>query len=259
MSIDTQLITKLREITGAGVADCKVSLEEANNNLDQAVEILRKRGAIKAAKKAERATTEGVIAIARGEQKVAVVGLSCETDFVALNPDFVKAVNDLSRQLLDSTEADFVPAAETKIKEELIVKIGENLKLAFAQIVNGEILGIYLHANKKLASVVVLKSGSQSLANDLAMQVTAMSPKYLAPQDIPADVIAKEKEIYEQQLKTEGKPENMWEKIIPGKLNKFYQETCLLHQAFIKDDKISIGELVRKGQAEVVKFYRYQI
>jgi len=147
----------------------------------------------------------------------------------------------------------------------LIVKIGENIKLVFAEVISGGLIGAYLHANKKVAAAVVLNVGKTELATDLAMQITAMSPRYIKPQDVPAEELEKEKEIYRQQLKNEGKPETMWEKIIPGKLNKFYEEVCLLNQAYIKDDKIKIIDLIKQeskstGQeVAVLSFKRYQI
>ncbi len=261
MAIDTKLIIKLRELSGAGVGDCSAALEEANSDIDKAIEILRKKGAVKAAKKSERTTKEGVIAIAKDDSKVAIVGLACETDFVARNQDFIKAVDQMAQKLLTTPEDEFKSWAEDKIKNDLTIKIGENIKLLVAEIIKGELVGTYLHSNKKLAAVVVLSGGDGGLATDLAMQVTAMSPRYLKPEQISAEEIEKEKEIYQEQLKTEGKPEAMREKIILGKLNKYYQEVCLLKQVFIKDDKISIEDFIKKQgkEIEVVKFVRYQI
>jgi len=259
--IDTKLITKLRELTGAGIADCKAALEESDSDLDKAVEALRKKGVLKAAKKSDRATNEGVISIAQGDKKVATVGLACETDFVARTDDFIKTVDEFSVKLLEVGQGEFKNWAEEKIKNELVVKIGENIQLIDSEVVEGEVIGSYLHSNKKVAAVVVMSGGSQELANDLAMQVTAMSPQYLKPADVPAEEIEKEKEIYREQLKAENKPEAMRDKIIPGKLDKYYQSVCLLKQAFIKDDKITVEELIKQQSqgAEVIKFSRYQI
>jgi len=261
MSIDTKLITQLREATGAGIGDCKEALEEAGSDLDKAVEILRKKGAVKAAKKSERATSEGVISFTKKGNKVAVAGLACETDFVSRNEDFIKTVDEFADKLMEIGEKDFKDWADEKIKNELIVKIGENLKLVASDIIEGDVVGVYLHSNKKVASVVVLSGGDEELAVDLAMQVTAMSPKYIKPEDVTSEEIEKEKEIYREQLKAEGKPEEMWEKIIPGKLNKYYQEVCLIKQAYIKEDKKSVEQLLKeKGEnIEVVEFKRYQI
>lgn len=261
MSVDTQAITKLREITGAGIGDCKATLEEAGGDIEKAVEIMRKKGAIKAAKKSDRATKEGVIAFSRKDDKVAVVGLACETDFVARNEDFIKTVKELADKLLEMDNIDeFKSWAEEKIKNEMVVKIGENLQLAAVDILQGSVLGCYLHSNKKIASVVVLDKGSQDLALDIAMQVVAMSPKYLKPEDVDSAELKKEKEIYKVQLKNEGKPEAMWDKIIEGKVNKFYTDVCLLKQAFIKDDKKSIEKILAENNSAIIEDYRrYQI
>lgn len=261
MSIDTKIIIKLRELTGAGVGDCKEALEEASGDLDKAVEVLRKKGAVKAAKKSERQTNEGVISFAKDHSKVAVVGLACETDFVSRNEDFIKTVDEFSQKLLEVGQAELKSWAESKIKDELVVKIGENIQLAVNDIIEGDVIGTYLHSNKKIASAVVLSEGDEELAVELAMQVAAMSPKYIQPEDIPAAEIEKEKEVYRAQLKTENKPEAMWEKIILGKLNKYYQEVCLVKQPFIKEDKKSVEQLVKEkgGNIKIIKFTRYQI
>ena len=261
MAIDTKLISQLREMTGAGIADCKASLEEANGDLDKAIEVLRKKGAVKAAKKSDRATSEGVIAQVVSGNKVATVGLSCETDFVARTESFLQTVDDYAKKLMEDGETSFKSWADEMIKNELITKVGENIQLSIAEIVEGEVLGTYIHSNKKIASVVVLKGGTQAVANELAMQVAAMSPQYVRPDEVTQDVMDREKDIYREQLKTEGKPEAMWDKIIPGKLNKFYQEVCLLNQPFIKEDKLSVQEWLEQqgAEIEIVKFSRYSI
>ncbi len=261
MAIDTKLISQLRELTGAGIADCKTALEETGGNIEEAVLVLRKKGAMKAAKKAERLTKEGVIAQVKADGKVATVGLACETDFVARTKDFIDTVDAYAKKLMEIGEAKFRVWAQNHIKDELAVKIGENLQLTVAQIVTGQELGTYLHSNKKIACVVVLKGGTPQLATELAMQIAAMNPKYIKPEDVSQEEIEREIEIYREQLKTEGKPEAMWEKIIPGKLNKFYQEVCLLNQTFVKDDKLTVAAWL-KSQGEgisVERFFRYSI
>jgi len=266
MPVDIKSITQLRAMTGAGMGDCKAALEEAGGDMDKAVEIMRKKGVMKAAKKADRTTKEGVIALAKGEGKVAAVGLACETDFVALSEGFITAVNELAAELLASKKTEqFQALAEEKIKNELVVRIGENLVLAVNQVIAGPVIGTYLHSNKKIAAVVVLNAGPAELANNLAMQVAAMAPKYVKPEDVPEEEKKKEKEIYRQQLKNEGKAEAMWDKIIEGKLAKYYTDVCLLKQAYIKDDKVVIEKLIKeagdqaKEKIEVVALYRFAI
>lgn len=254
-----ELIKDIRQITGAGMSDVKKALDEASGDKDKAIEILRKKGQKIAAKKAEREIKEGVIALASAEGKVAVVALGCETDFVAKNEDFKTAVSDLAKKLLEMGKADFEAWANKYIQDELIVKIGENLQLLQFDILSGKVVGSYLHLNNKVASVVVLSEGSEDIAKEIAMHATAMSPSYLKPEDVPADVLAKEKEIYAEQLKKEGKPEDMVEKIMQGKVNKFYAEACLLKQPYIKDDKKSVEQFATDNKATIEKFVYFSL
>ncbi len=257
--INLQTITTLRQMTGAGMVDCQKALAEVNGDLDQAVEILRKKGEAKAAKKADRVAKEGLIAFKGDTQKVAVIALNCETDFVSRGEDFINAVNEMVEKLYNEGDAGFAAWADAKIKGELIVKIGENIQLNSAEIVTGEVVGTYLHSNKKAAAIVVLKGGTPELASEVGMQAVAMSPAYLNPSDVPADILAKEKEIYLEQLKNEGKPADIAEKIVGGKINKFYEENCLNKQSFIKDDKMSVEKYLESKGATIVSFKRYQI
>ena len=247
MGVDLQTITSLRNQTGAGIADCKSALEEAGGDLTKAIEVLRKKGEIKAAKKADRATKEGLVAVKKQGSKAAAVVLACETDFVAKNEDFIKAVNDYAEKLLVANEAEFKTWAEENIKAELVVKIGENIQLGGFGVIEGEVLGTYLHSNKKAAAIVALTGGNEELANDIAMQIVAMSPKYLAPENVPQEETDKEKEIYREQLKAENKPAEIMEKILAGKINKYYEDVCLLNQVFIKDDTKKISDLLKSA------------
>lgn len=258
---DIKQIKELRELTGAGMMDCQKALEESGDNMEKAVEILRKKGEKIATKKCDRDAKEGVIAISKSGNKVAIVALNCETDFVARNEDFIKVVSEFSEHLLENGCDNFENFANDKIKNELIVKIGENLKLGFFDLVEATVLGFYLHSNKKIASIVSLSSGSEDLAKDIAMHVTAMNPEYLKPEDVPSEVILKEKEIYTEQLKAEGKPENIIENILKGKEEKFYKDNCLTKQAFIKDDKMSIENLLKSAGENIVieKYKRYSL
>ncbi len=257
--VDISLVKKLRDMTGAGMMDCQKGLEETKGDLQQAVEILRKKGEKIALKKADRRASEGVIALTKSKNKVSVIILNCETDFVAKNKDFIKASQEFSDKLLELGREDFSVWAKNKIENELIVKIGENLQLGQYEIIAGDILGYYLHSNNKLATVVVLSQGSEELAKEIAMHATAMNPKYLAPADVPTEIIEKEKEIYREQLKAENKPVEIIEKIIQGKLNKFYQENCLVKQTYIKDDKINIEKLLDESKAKIASFQRFSV
>lgn len=254
-----ELVKEIRQLTGAGVADVKQALDSAAGDKEKAIEILRKAGSKIAAKKSEREIKEGVIAIAAATGKLAVVELGCETDFVARNEDFIKTAQSLAQRLLDQGQDGFAQWANDEIKNQLIVKIGENLQLGQYNLISGSLIGTYLHSNKKIVGVVVLNQGSEELAKELAMQVAATAPRYLRPEDVPSDILTKEKEIYSEQLKTEGKPETMWEKILPGKLQKFYSEVCLLKQIYIKDDKKNIEDLLKESGAVIKEFYYYSL
>ncbi|MBP6942543.1 MAG: translation elongation factor Ts [Candidatus Buchananbacteria bacterium] len=257
MPIDIKLITQLRDRTGAGIGDCRAALEEAGGDIDKAIEFLRKKGEIKAAKKADRGTTEGVIAIAKAGGAVAVVALGSETDFVARTDDFIKITEEFATQLIGQDPAEFRVEAENRIKNEVVLKVGENIQLITADIISGAVVGSYVHSTRKVAAVVALSGGDESLANDIAMHVSAMNPKYLAPEDVPAEEVAKETEIYKTLLAQEGKPEAIWDKIVDGKLAKYYEEVCLLNQAFIKDDSQSIKDLL--GEQTITDYRRYQL
>ncbi len=254
-----EIIKKVRKITGAGISDVKKALDEAQGDEEKAIEILRKAGTKIAAKKSDRDTSEGCITVLEEGDKVGVVALKCETDFVARNEDYIQAVDDLGKKLLEVGEEEFKQWSEDKIKNDLIVKIGENLQLGDFNVIEGDIIGTYLHSNRKVASVVVLEKGSVELAKDIAMHVSAMAPKYLKPEDVPEEEIAKEKEIYTEQLKKEDKPDEVIEKILEGKINKYYTEVCLLKQVFVKDDKKNIEQLLESNGGSIKEFKYYSL
>ncbi len=255
--IDLKTISQLRERTGAGMLECQQALTEAQGDINRAIEVLRKKGSAKAVKKAERATKEGIIVIklADNHQSGYLLAVNCETDFVARNADFIAFAN----QLIQSAN----PEEEFKAKkEELILKIGENLVFGPAQTLKGAYVAGYLHANKKAAGLVSFNQEvSPELAYDIAMHVTASNPLYLQPAEVPTAEVDKEKEIYQEQLKAESKPEAVKEKIIAGKLAKYYEEVCLMNQKFIKDDSLTIRQLLEQkaNGARIEKFIRCQI
>lgn len=254
-----ELVKKIRQVTGAGMSDINKALAEANGDEAKAVEILRKAGQKIAAKKADREIKEGTIVFAESAGKLAVVALGCETDFVARNPDFIAQVQALADELLKRGKDDFQAWANDKIQNDLIVKIGENLQLVKFDLIESTIMGSYLHSNRKVAAVVTLKAGTAEVARDVAMHAAAMSPKYLQPEEVPAELVDKEKEIYTEQLKNEGKPEAMWEKIMPGKIAKFYSDVCLLKQAYVKDDKQSVEQYLKANNAEIDKYFYFSL
>ncbi len=252
-----ELIKKIRIETGAPMGDIKKALDQADNDEVKAVEILRKKGQQMATKRVERSTSEGLISIKEEANKIAVVALACETDFVARNDDFKKAAEDFVIKLLVMGKDSFKEWAEQEIKNNLIVKIGENIQLNNFDIIEGEVIASYLHLNSKVAAVVVLEGGNKEQAKEVAMQVVAMNPKYVEPEDVPSEEVDKEKEIYREQLRNENKPEAMIEKILEGKVNKYYSEVCLIKQPYIKEDKISIEKYL--SEVKVKQFTLFSL
>lgn len=242
---------ELRKETGVGMMACRSALEEANGDKEKAIEILRKKGAAKAASKADREMSEGRVCI-KGNTMIV---LYCETDFVAKNDMFQELVQSLINKA-DSEGAEAAKIYFESIKSDKIQAIGENMDFDAAT-VDGEVIGKYLHTNEKVGCMVVLDGGTEEIARDVAMHATAMNPLVSNPEDVPSDIIEKEKEIYREQLMNEGKPEKIIENIIAGKVNKFCAERALASQPFVKDPSKTVAEYI--GDAKIVKFVRFGI
>ena len=264
MAIDTKTILELRKITGAGVNDCQQALEESGNDIEKAMEILRKKGASKVAKKAERVTKEGVIGIGVSDDKTigVMVQLNCETDFVARNNEYIAHVDGMVKKALENID---VEKEFEETKKDLVLKIGENIILGNFKKIQGKYISSYLHANKKVGVLVEFnRSVDEEFAHDIAMHIAAANPNYVKPEDVPAEVLEKEKEIYREQLNYEKKPEAIIEKILMGKIQKYYEEACLYNQKFIKDDAIIVKKIIESKSnihepLEVLSFTRFQI
>ncbi len=251
-------VNKLRKTTGAGMMDCKNALVEAEGDFDKAIEILRKKGQKVAAKRADRASTEGA-AIAKVNDNntvgVAIV-LGCETDFVGKNDSFVKLANDLADIALNFADKDAFLAADfggITVAEKLIEQtgvIGEKLEITAFEKIEAPFVGSYIHAGNKIATLVGLSSdaeGAATVAKDVAMQAAAMNPIALNEDGVDASVIEKEIEIAKDQLRAEGKPEAMLDNIAKGKLKRFFKDNTLVNQAFIKDSKKSVDQYVKES------------
>lgn len=255
--IDKSLILKLRQESGAGMVECQKALEESNGNMEEAIEILRKKGTLKAAKKAERATKEGLVALKINDDKTkgSMIKVYCETDFVSRNENFINLVNELVEKTFNGESAtnDF----ENR-KSDLVMKIGENLQFGEEGTIEGTLVVGYLHSNHKNGVLISFdKNIDANLASGIAMHIAAMQPKYLNSSEVPTEVLDKEKEIYTEQLKAEGKPEAIIEKIMGGKINKFYEDICLLNQKYVKDDSKSIQEII--GDAKINGYLLFKI
>jgi len=246
-------IQKLRASTGIGMMACKKALAEADGDAEKAVEILRKRGEIKAAEKSDRSTNEGVIAIS-GK---AILKILCETDFVARNEKFIKFADEIVK-IADSNGENAARDFFEKNKTDKIQEIGENLVLDEIKILqNGKIFGEYVHSNRKIGAIVALDSGEENAARDVAMHVVAMNPAVAHPSDVPQNEIEKEKEIYREQLQNEGKPAQIIDKIIDGKVKKFCAERALASQNFVKDPSTTVEKFL--NGAKIVDFLRMEI
>jgi elongation factor Ts len=262
-------VNKLRKTTGAGMMDCKKALVEAEGDFDKAIEILRKKGQKVAAKRADRDSSEGaVIAKVNAENTVgAIVSLNCETDFVAKNEGFVSLANDLANLALQyASKEDFLTASYNgmTVEEKLIEQtgvIGEKIEIGAFQRLEAPFVGSYIHAGNKIATVVGLSAnvdGAEAVAKDVAMQAAAMNPVALNEDGVDQSIIDKEIEIAKDQLRQEGKPEEMLDKIAQGKLKRFFKDNTLVNQDFIKDSKVSVANYVKSVNADlsVIAFER---
>ena len=270
--VTASLVKELREKTGAGMMDCKKVLTETDGDLEKAAELLRERGIAKAAKKSGRIAAEGLVeAYVSEDGKVgAIVEVNAETDFVAKNEEFKTFVMNVAKQVaktnpkdvetLLAEEATFEPGKT--INEVLIGKIatiGENMNIRrFARFESNGLVEKYIHGDGKIAVLVNMAKGDKEVAKDICMQIAAARPEYLNEQSVPAERVEKEKEILKVQTMNEGKPEAIAEKIVQGRIRKFFEEICLVDQIFVKDSNMKVSELLKQKDAEVVEFARFE-
>lgn len=268
MAISAAMVKELRERTGAGMMDCKKALTEADGNMERAVDILREKGLSKAAKKADRVAAEGLVTIKTNADNTvaAIVEVNSETDFVAKNQDFKDFVADVAEMVLEGDVADVEALLASNHKEgkplkdvlnDRVATIGEKLDVRrFERIAtSGKVAG-YIHGGGKIGVVVELATDSNdervlTLGKDIAMQVAAMNPKYISRDDVDPEYIAHETEVLTQQALNEGKPANIVEKMVVGRLNKELKEVCLVDQVFVKDSELTISKLIAKVAKEV--------
>jgi len=260
------LVKELRERTGLGLLECKRALAAAGGDVDKAIEELRKSSGMKAAKKAGRTAADGVVItrLADDGSYGVVVEINSETDFVARDENFLGFVNKVVDAAFAGKQTDVtaVMAGELEsAREALVQKIGENISVRRIKLVNAEsgVVGAYVHGNKRIAVLVELKGGDQDLAKDVAMHIAAVNPQVVSPADMPEEVVAKETEIYTAQAQDSGKPAEIIEKMIGGRIKKFLAENSLTEQAFVKDPDVTIGKLVSTAGAEVASFERFEV
>ncbi len=270
--VSASLVKELREMTGAGMLDCKKALDATDGNIEAAVDWLREKGISKAAKKADRIAAEGIASILVDGNEAAIVEVNSETDFVAKNEEFLSMVNTIlttilknSPKTLDEVLALNTPDGE-KI-EDLIVnktaKIGEKLSLRrFEKITknDNEQFGSYIHMGGKIATLIVTENTTEDVAKDVAMHAAAMRPLYLHSSEVPTEVLDKEKEVIKEQLLNEGKTEEQIEKIMVGKVNKYYEDIVLENQIFIKaENKENVAKFVANNGGKILSMIRYEV
>ncbi|MGY4534225.1 translation elongation factor Ts [Pseudomonas sp. GV071] len=262
--ITAALVKELRERTGEGMMDCKKALTKAGGDIEKAIDDMRASGAIKAAKKAGNVAAEGAIAVkvTADNKRAVIMEVNSQTDFLALQDDFKKFVADSIDQALaeNLTTVEPLIAARETARVELVAKVGENVNIRRLTAVEGDVLGAYVHGNK-IGVIVSLKGGTPELARDIAMHVAASNPEFLLPSEVSAEAIEREKGVFLSlnEDKIKGKPAEIVEKMVAGRISKFLAEASLVEQSFVKDPEVTVGALAKKAGAEIVSFVRYGV
>lgn len=270
MNITASQVKELRDKTGAGMLDCKKALSECNADIEKAIDYLREKGITKALKKQDRIAAEGLSNIYINSDKAVIVELNSETDFVAKNDEFKSLLDIIGKALLESDVSSMEEALKLNTKEgtinDLIVnltaKIGEKLSFRRFDIIKlkeGKTFGSYIHMGGKISSLVVISGEDEEVAKDVAMQAAAMRPKYINIDSIPKEDIEREKNVLTEQVINEGKPKDIAEKIVVGKMNKFYEETVLEEQVFIKDSSFKVKDYLKNNNSSLISLVRYEV
>ena len=268
-TINASMVKELRERTGLGMMDCKKALSAADGDMNKAIEDLRKASGLKAAKKASRVASEGIVMtkIAEDGNYGVVIEVNSETDFVARDDNFMAFSTSVLNAAFDDNNADvdsLLGAGLENLRQELVQKIGENVSVRRVERLkfnnaNQGIVESYVHSNNRIAVLISLYGGDEALARDIAMHIAAVNPMVVRPEDVPEEILAKESEIYSAQARESGKPEEIIEKMISGRLRKFVAEVSLLEQQFVKDPDSKISDLLNEVGADIVKFVRYEV
>ncbi|BCO18083.1 translation elongation factor Ts [Alteromonas sp. McT4-15] len=266
MAVTAALVKELRERTGAGMLDCKKALVETDGDIELAIENMRKSGQAKAAKKAGRIAAEGVILTKVEAGRATMLELNCETDFVARDEGFLKFGNELLEVAAANNindiealnDADMNGVKVSEARDALVAKIGENISPRRVINVEGDTLGAYIHGGR-IGVISILTGGDEELAKDVAMHVAAASPQFVKPENVPAEVVEKEKEIQIEIAIQSGKPADIAEKMVAGRMKKFTGEVSLTGQPFVKDPSISVAELLKNNNADVINFVRFEV
>jgi len=275
--IDAKKVAELRAMTGAGMMDCKKALTETNGDMEAAVDYLREKGIAKAGKKAERIAAEGLANIYVDGNKAVVIEVNSETDFVSKNEEFTGMLDMIGQTILKSDVTTVEDAlaldcncgnekCDCGTLNELIIaktaKIGEKLSLrrfAVVEKTDNDNFGAYLHMGGKIAVLTVVEGATEAVAKDVAMQAAAMRPEYLKEEDVPADVVEREKKVLTEEAMNEGKPKDIAEKMVQGRIKKFFKDICLVEQPFIKDGDITVNTYVKNNGGNIVSMVRYEV
>jgi elongation factor Ts len=271
LTISAAQVKELRERTGAGMMECKKALTMSGGDMERAIEELRKLGITKAGKKAGRIAAEGAIAIADNGKYAAMVEINSETDFVARDGNFTSFVKAVTETALDAKVEDisqfaslplknYAPRTVEEVRHELVAKVGENVQIRRIVLSHSgaQTIGTYVHSNR-IGVIVELDTDNKELARDIAMHIAASRPVVINPEDVPKELVAKEKEIYMAQAASSGKPKDILEKMVAGRLKKYLDEVSLTGQPFVKDPDLTVGALLKKHRAKVLGFYRYEV
>ena len=267
--ISASMVKELREISGAGMLDCKKALEATNGNMEEAITWLREKGISKAAKKQTRIAAEGLAHIEIKGNKAVIIEVNSETDFVAKNQEFVNLVKTIASTIIDNNVSTVEEALKLKAGEntleELIIdktsKIGEKISFRGFEIVekeDTEVFGTYSHMGGKIA-VLTRLTNNEEVAKDVAMQAAAMRPLYLTREDVPSEVLEKERTILKEQAENEGLDSSKIDMIVNGRINKYYEEVCLIDQPFIKENKQKVSKYVESNGSKIISFTRYEV
>ena len=263
-AVSASLVKELRERTGLGMMECKKALKETDGDIDVAIENLRKASGLKAEKKAGRTAAEGVVVVKTSDDGSfgVVVEVNSETDFAARDDSFLAFAGSAADAAFAAKTTDVAALLEGGLEDSrqaLVQKIGENIGLRRAGVAEGGVVGSYVHSNNKIAVLVKLEGGSVEVAKDIAMHVAAVNPQVISPEDMPEETLEKEKDIIKAQPDMEGKPENIVEKMMVGRVKKFLKENSLTEQPFVKNPDLTVGQLAKDAGASIVEVVRFEV
>lgn len=257
-AITASMVKELRERTGLGMMDCKKALVEANGDAEVAIDNLRKSSGLKAAKKAGRVAADGIIGTRIEGKRGVLVEVNCETDFAARDESFLAFVKQVVDAVFESGSNEVEGLLEAE-REALVQKIGENISVRRAEVYEADMVADYVHTNGKIGVLIELQGGSLELGRDLAMHIAAMNPAVVNSEEAPADLLEREREIYASQAADSGKPPEIVEKMIDGRMKKYLAEISLVEQPFVKDGDMKIGKLLGNENASVARFVRFEV